>query len=33
MGWSSLALQQRDLLLRYQASKRTYRQFWEHLTG
>jgi hypothetical protein len=28
-----LAFQQRNLLLRYQAFKRTYRQFWEHLTG
>jgi hypothetical protein len=28
-----LAFQQRNLLLRYQAYKRTYRQFWERLTG
>jgi len=28
-----LAFQQRNLLLRYQAFKRTYRQFWEQLTG
>jgi hypothetical protein len=28
-----LALQQRNLLLRYQAFKRIYRQFWEQLTG
>ena len=27
------AFQQRNLLLRYQAFKRTYRQFWEQLTG
>jgi hypothetical protein len=28
-----LAFQQRNLLLRYQAFKRTYRQFWEQLTA
>ena len=28
-----LAFQQRHLLLRYQTFKRTYRQFWESLTG
>jgi hypothetical protein len=28
-----LAFQQRNLLLRYQTFKRTYRQFWENLTG
>lgn len=28
-----LAFQQRNLLLRYQTFKRTYRQFWESLTG
>jgi hypothetical protein len=28
-----LAFQQRNLLLRYQAFKRTFRQFWEQLTG
>jgi hypothetical protein len=28
-----LAFQLRNLLLRYQAFKRTYRQFWEQLTG
>jgi hypothetical protein len=28
-----LAFQRRHLLLRYQAFKRTYRQFWEHLTA
>jgi hypothetical protein len=28
-----LAFQQRTLLLRYQTFKRTYRQFWESLTG
>ena len=29
----SLAFQVRNLLLRYQAFKRTYRQCWEQLTG
>ena len=28
-----LAFQRQNLLLRYQTFKRTYRQFWEHLTG
>jgi hypothetical protein len=28
-----LAFQQHNMLLRYQAFKRTYRQFWEQLTG
>lgn len=28
-----LAFQQHNILLRYQAFKRAYRQFWEHLTG